>query len=352
MDTITHGMIGALAGRAYAPRNDGGLTPTQRGLAGAVAAMLPDVDYVTFWIDPMQFLGSWHRGPSHSVLFVPLWAVLLGITFAWVYGRKDCRRECTLIAALALLSHIASDLITVYGTAVLYPLSDWRPGLGSTMVIDPWLSGIALVGLLLCWRRPEPGMARAAIALMGMYVSGQAALQLEAQRFAGERLDASAPAVPRAFAIAQPLSPLHWRVFVPTENGYQTSTIRLVNATTFPEFAARMLGFGEMLAAYRSRDDAIWEVHSCFGDDPEEAALAREVWDNPLLSAFRKFAAYPALYRIDRSGSQACVWFTDLRFNFPGMVPTFRYGLCRLGEQAPWQPYRLRRYTLNERVAL
>ena len=70
------------------------------------------------------------------------------------------------------------------------------------------------------------------------------------------------------------------------------------------------------------------------------------------MRAFRDFALYPVLHRIDRSASDTCVWFTDLRFNFPGMIPTFRYGLCAVGEQAPWQAYRLRRYTLDERVAL
>ena len=72
MDTLTHGMIGALVGRACLPRRPGALTPAQGSLVGAFAAVFPDVDYATFWVDPVQFLSVWHRGPTHSLLLVPL----------------------------------------------------------------------------------------------------------------------------------------------------------------------------------------------------------------------------------------------------------------------------------------
>ena len=352
MDTITHGMVGALVGRSYTPSKPGGLTLAQRAIAGALAAIFPDVDYATFWIDPLRFLSTWHRGPTHSVLLVPLWALLLGMVFAWILGRTDRRRDCVIIAALALLSHIATDVITVYGTAVLFPLSDWRPGLGTTLVIDPWFSAIALLGLLVSWGRPGPGMARASLVLICMYVAGQAAMQADAERYARLRLEALETRIAPVRAIAQPLSPLHWKAFVPTPDGYEVSTFRLVEFSTFPKFAARLLGLAEMLQAYRPRDAASWDRHALFGDDSAQQELAREVWDNPLMGQFREFAEFPSLYRIDETETQTCVWFTDLRFNFPGLIPSFRYGLCKDGDDEPWAAYRLRRMTLDDRVSL
>lgn len=353
MDTITHGMIGALAGRSYKPRRSGGLTPPQRALAGALAATFPDVDYATFWIDPVRFLSTWHRGPTHSLLLVPLWALLLGIAFAWLLGQTDRRRDCVIVAALALLSHIATDVITVYGTAVLFPLSDWRPGLGTTWVIDPWLSGIALLGLLFSWGRPGPGMARTGLVLICMYVAVQAAMQADAERFARLRQEALGTGVERPVrAIAQPLSPFHWKAFVPIPDGYEVSTFRLLEFSTFPEFPARLIGLSEMLRAYPPRDAALWDRHALFGDDTARQALAREVWSNPLMRPFREFAGFPSLYRVDETATETCVWFTDLRFDFPGLAPAFRYGLCKKGDDGPWAAYRLRRMTLNDRVSL
>lgn len=352
MDTITHGIIGALVGRSYTSSKPGGLTPTQGAIAGALAATFPDVDYATFWIDPVRFLSTWHRGPTHSVLLVPLWALLIGIAFAWILGRTDRRADCVIIVALALLSHIATDVITVYGTALLFPLSDWRPGLGTTLVIDPWFSGIALLGLLLCRGRPEPGMARASLVLICMYVAVQAAMQADAERFARLRLETSDAGVEPVRAIAQPLSPFHWKAFVPTPDGYEVSTFRLVEFSTFPKFAARLLGLTEMLQAYRPRDAASWDRHALIGVDTGRQELAREVWDHPLMDQFREFAEFPSLYRIDETGTEICVWFTDLRFNFPGLIPSFRYGLCKTGDDGPWAAYRLRRTTLNDRVSL
>ena len=44
-----------------------------------------------------------------------------------------------------MLSHIASDLITVYGTQVLAPLSSLRASIGTTFIIDPWFTLVVLI---------------------------------------------------------------------------------------------------------------------------------------------------------------------------------------------------------------
>ncbi len=352
MDTITHGLVGALVGRAYAPSTPEGLTPTQRMITGAIAATLPDLDYATYWIDPARFLSTWHRGPTHSIVLAPLWALLIGMVCAWMLGRSEHRRDCIIIAALALLSHIATDVITVFGTAILFPLSDWRPGLATTMVIDPWFSSIALLGLLLSRGRPGPGVARTALVLICIYVAAQAALQAEAQSFARSRMQATETGAESARAIAQPLSPFHWKVIITNQDGYESSTFNLLDFPTFPRIAARLLGVTEILEGYQPRDVAGWDRLFTMGHDAAHHELAREVLGSPLMQDFREFAEFPLLYRIDQEGTDTCVWFTDLRFVFPGLIPSFRYGLCKDNDEAPWAAYRLRRGSQNDRVTL
>ena len=63
------------------------------------------------------------------------------------------------------------------------------------------------------------------------------------------------------------------------------------------------------------------------------------------MERFRRFAAWPALYRVDRDGERECVWFTDLRFALPSQEPAFRFGLCRADAGSAWQLYRIRLFT-------
>ncbi len=78
MDTLTHALSGALLARATAPaapRPDQ-LTTNGRMAIGFVAAAFPDSDFIARWIDPLTYLTT-HRGITHSILLLPLWALAL-----------------------------------------------------------------------------------------------------------------------------------------------------------------------------------------------------------------------------------------------------------------------------------
>ena len=92
MDTLTHALSGALLARAtahsgYAP---GGLSLRARIAVGSLAAAFPDCDIVVSPVSPLAYLYN-HRGVTHSVLMLPLWAVLLGLVCAWIIGRDRSR---------------------------------------------------------------------------------------------------------------------------------------------------------------------------------------------------------------------------------------------------------------------
>ncbi|MGZ5230004.1 MAG: metal-dependent hydrolase, partial [Burkholderiales bacterium] len=71
MDTLTHGLLGALLGRATAPRKveqDAESLPVRRRmLVGFLAAAFPDIDFVSSYMSPLSYLYH-HRGITHSVL--------------------------------------------------------------------------------------------------------------------------------------------------------------------------------------------------------------------------------------------------------------------------------------------
>ena len=129
MDLLTHALMGAQAARLGADESTR-LGARERLLLGAGAAAFPDLDFVGFLVDPLRFLAHWHQGPTHSLLLLPLWALLLGALFSAATRRRQVLGEAVLVCALGLATHLALDLITAYGTQLWYPLSERRFSLG------------------------------------------------------------------------------------------------------------------------------------------------------------------------------------------------------------------------------
>ncbi len=233
--------------------------------AGAAAAAFPDIDFLLVFIDPLFYLHH-HRGVTHSVLLLPLWALLLGAAFAWLSGARAHWRAYTAVAALGIGVHVLGDLITPYGTLILMPLSRQTFGFGTTFIIDPWLSAM-LVGALIGVRvGPPRGSATVGLVLIGAYVLTQSWFKDQAQELA--RAHAAGFGLPAAAASVypQPLSPLNWKLVVthPCTGacGYETALVNLWRRQDGTEDAAkpdRHAGFLRRLrAAYRPPDDLHW----------------------------------------------------------------------------------------------
>jgi len=339
VDTLTHSLLGALAVRVALPaaRSRLPFSDRRRMLAGAVGGAFPDIDYATVWIDPLSYLAVWHRGITHSLLLLPLWALLLGVAMAWLLHRREAWKLLTLSAAVALATHIAADVITVFGTRVLAPLSDWRAALGTTFIIDLLFSGIVLTGFVAAlYGRPKRLPAVSLVVLL-LYIGAQAwlkhsALQLARQRAAAQGLEAT-----RAHALPQPFSPFFWKLVTVGDEAYEVAYVNLRPGTLRTE-AEPQRGLLALTRHYRAPGALHWRRQTRFGDAGNRA-LVRRLWSSDQMSRFRDFAVFPVLYRVDDSPAGHCVWFTDMRFELPFMAPPFRYGLC--GSRA--RGWRLRR---------
>jgi inner membrane protein len=341
LDTLTHALSGALLARATAPAvaRAGDLAPRQRIALGTVAAAFPDADIVFAWISPLSYLYN-HRGITHSLLLMPLWAIVLGVLCAWLLRRDLTRwRACAGVIMLGIGVHILGDLITSYGTMVFAPLSNARYAWSTTFIIDLWFSGIIVAGLVasaLLRRSRLPAVAAGCVlvAYVGFqYVLQQRAIEFGAQyaRAAGVR-DAEVSAQPR------PVSPFNWMVVVREQDRYHYSLVSLSRSE--PPVPSADPGFIERLgAAYMPLAQAAWQQATRYGDNAEDQKLAREAWQQPQFGFYRWFAEYPAFSRIERGNPSECVWFEDLRFLTPGRgrIP-FRYAVCREAG-AVWRVY-------------
>src|SRR5438132_11404686 len=132
MDTITHGIAGALIGKAVFRGEDMFAShPMNRGRiitwSLMLGAIFPDSDVLRdiFSHDRLLVI-TWHRSFTHSLVLLPLWALILaGITRAFANSRKweaPSFLALTGIYAVGVLSHILLDLVTSFGTMMCFPI--------------------------------------------------------------------------------------------------------------------------------------------------------------------------------------------------------------------------------------
>ncbi|HET8921428.1 MAG TPA: metal-dependent hydrolase [Candidatus Acidoferrum sp.] len=170
MDTITHGIAGALIGKAVFRGEDmfashpmsSGRIITWSLMLGAI---FPDSDVIRdFFSSDKLLIVTWHRSLTHSVVMLPLWALLLaGITYAFARWRKwetPSFIAVTGIYAAGIISHILLDLVTTFGTMIWSPLNWSRPAWDLIFIVDFTLTAVFLVPQLLAWVYAHPEKMR------------------------------------------------------------------------------------------------------------------------------------------------------------------------------------------------
>lgn len=166
MDTITHGIAGALIGKAVFRGEDMFAShPMNRGRIITWSLMLgsifPDSDVIrdVFSHDRLLIL-TWHRSITHSLIMLPLWAILLAaITQAFARSKKwEAPSFAALITiyGVGILSHILLDLVTSFGTMIWSPLEWSRPAWDLIFIVDFTLTAVLLVPQLLAWVYAHP----------------------------------------------------------------------------------------------------------------------------------------------------------------------------------------------------
>ena len=175
MDTITHGIAGALIGKAVFRGEDMFASkPMNRARiitwSLMLGAIFPDSDIVRDWSssDPMLIL-TWHRSVTHSLVCMPFFALALAALTRWFarWRKWDAPSFAALtgIYAVGIFSHIFLDLVTTFGTMIWSPLKWSRPAWDLIFIIDFTFTALLLGPQILAWvyRRPEGLKNRAII---------------------------------------------------------------------------------------------------------------------------------------------------------------------------------------------
>ena len=346
MDTITHSLAGALVGYALGSERKKYLLPAKKSmLCGAIAAAFPDSDYITALIDPLLFITYWHRGITHSIVMLPIWALLLGVLIALLLKQRHRWKAYVTVSAAALISHIALDAITTWDLQIFAPLSDVRISLQYAFVIDPIISTLLFVALICAYFLRAHWISLLGITTVTVYIFALSILQYNAvdiaQKAAQDRLWKSN----HITALPQPFSPFHWKLIVSDTSGHRLAFVNLVADSSSDKIFNANETFLSIPNYYRPKHDLEWMYFSRIGEEVESVT----VWNHPKFRLFRKFAHYPAASPVNTSTPEDCFWFLDLRFLLPVMETPFQYGMCRNpNDKEDWLLYRLNNFSDQE----
>ncbi|NHN29366.1 metal-dependent hydrolase [Paenibacillus agricola] len=146
MDTITHTLFGLTMYAAIDKRNCSPHEKRALFVTAVGGSQIPDIDIVSALWDTGGRYQMWHRGLTHSVFLVPVWAALL-VALNWLLFKVGGWRLFGL-GVLAVLIHDTSDLFNAWGTGYLEPFSPMRITFGTIPIVDFMLWAIMIGGLL------------------------------------------------------------------------------------------------------------------------------------------------------------------------------------------------------------
>lgn len=349
MDPFTHALAGAIAARSMrAPSAHNAvnapLRPWHVVLVVTLSAVFPDIDALLGFFSDIATLTD-RRGVTHSLVLLPIWAMLLGWLFSRILKRPERIWHFVGLAAMGIGLHLFFDLINAFGVMLLAPLSWRRFDWGITFIVDLTLTSTLLVGIVcaIVWRSKRAGrvIALTTAAVTAAYLLLQVGAKQIATQHAVAYAKASgldaASAAASAAALPRQLSPFHWTLIVQTNEGFALAHVDLLRITT-PVASADDGFFMRIQNAFGPVSEATWQSYSRYGGDATTNLLARpdivSLWRDPAFAFFRDFAAYPALISTSIENDRRCANFEDLRFVAPARENhPFRYGICRLTNQ-------------------
>lgn len=295
MDTLTHGLVGALVARAGFRQRIGPVA----SWAITAGAVFPDIDFVMHLFDDFASL-RYHRVLTHSLSGALLFALPLG-AIIHVLGSYKKYWPLVGLSALGILLHIVTDVITAFGTVVLYPVSYTRFAFDWVFILDGVFTGILVAALLLgwWWKAYQQVVARLGLGVLALYI-GAAGV---AHAVAVERLQqvaAQGNLQPlHLAAFPQPPSVLRWMGLIETREAFYEGRMNLLS--------------GEQVA--------LQSYPKTVSD-----AVVQQLRDHEEVSLFLWFARFPwATYQHRAEGR--VIEFFDLRFHTTVFRRPFRLQL-------------------------
>ncbi len=321
MDSLTQIALGSAVGVAVMGRRT---AVWKAALWGAVGGTLPDLDAFINHGNAVLNM-TLHRAESHALFWLTLAAPLLAWLVSRIHGEAALFKRWWLALWLVLITHPLLDAMTVYGTQLLLPFTDYPYGVGSVFIIDPLYTVPLIVGVVAALRLKSTRGQRwnaAGLVLSSLYLVWSVVAQQQATQVARASLQAEGIAATQLLVTPAPFNTLLWRLVAMTPTQYLEGHYSLLDKS--PRI--------------------IWTAYD------RGAALATQHAQDPYVSRIAAFSH--GFYRVSETSGHLFV--TDLRmgqepaytFNFdlgtaadragPAYVPQLKSARPDIATALPW----------------
>lgn len=219
MDSLSQLVLGSAVGIAVMGRR----TPVWKAaLVGGICGTLPDLDALVDRGDPIRNM-TLHRAETHALVYLTLAAPPIAWLVSRIAREAQHFRRWWLAVWLALATHPLLDAMTVYGTQLGLPFTDYPFGVGSMFIIDPLYTLPLVVGViaaLLSRARAGFALNAAGLALSTGYLAWSVAAQQHVERIALAALRDAGIAADRVLVTPAPFNTVLWRVVAMTPEAY------------------------------------------------------------------------------------------------------------------------------------
>lgn len=294
MDSVTQITLGTAVSVAVMGRR---VPIWQSALWGAVAGTAPDLDVVVDFGDAILNMTR-HRAESHAMFFLTLASPVFAAAATWLGQRPGVFKRWLLAFWLVFITHVMVDYLTVYGTQLLQPFTDYPFGRGSIFIIDPLYTLPLLIGLIACLvSRSTKRLTFNAIGLTvsTLYLVWGLAVQQHVESVARASLPETVPQASKILVTPSPLNSVLWRVVATSPTHYYEGWYSL----------------------FDDKPVISWTEHD------RGASLIQQHSDHPGISKIQAFShGFYRMREVDGS-----VYITDLRMGFePAYFFNFNMG--------------------------
>lgn len=228
MDPVTHGLMGFFIAM-FAAKKLGFDDLKWPLVAGALSALSPDIDTISFFFGEAGFY-TYHRVATHSLIGVVLLALIIAIFFSRL--KRDKFIRYFPLAMLGVLSHLFLDFVTAaQGAQIFYPFSTAKVALSISPGVDVYLLALFGAGMVLYRLYPKNSARIAGTVLLFALLIFSARFAMTS--FAEARVDAING---DSFLVPSLFNPFEWYVIKEHDSGYLLSSYSFFFGLSEPEF--------------------------------------------------------------------------------------------------------------------
>ncbi len=240
MDNVTHSLTGLALARVGLNR----FSPHATALL-VLSANAPDVDIVALSRGTLPYFEA-HRGYTHSVLCLPVMAVVTVAVIAALFRQRLPWLNAWLLCCVGVASHLLIDWTNSYGIRLLLPFSSRWFHLDLNSLYDGCIMAVLVFAAVwplfsrLVSSEIGGGMVRGrgvaafALAFFLLFDCGRAILHGRALAQLDSRLYDDAPALQTA-ALPEPFTPFRWTGVVETARAYQRMELDALGQLDVPD---------------------------------------------------------------------------------------------------------------------